>query len=269
MFKKRLPILPPIYLSLVLILSACIQSGAESYYLKDKYTLVPSELPNLPPGLKPSVESEIGIREPCSFKIPKALKLPAIEAFSSEDVDESHIQIDLPRNLCVPAYPPELKGYFIVLFTDPIIEEYKEQVISKGGIIYSYIPENGFIVKMSDKTRNEIEDLRIVKWVGIYQPAYKITPAVEWTDGDPPAREVSLPLLTRTGDIILNVGVFYGEDLADILSKIESLGGKVSGTNETSPQDIRVLIDGTKIPEIANITGVVHISEYRIPEIND
>ena len=78
-----------------------------------------------------------------------------------------------------------------------------------------------------------------------------------------------MPLLTRTGIITLTVGVFGGENVTDIVNLIESFGGITSTIDGTSQNNFQVLIDATKIPEIANILGVEYISEYKMPEISD
>jgi len=262
---------PNLHLStLILVLagimfSACAESRGESIPPLDTLTPDPLETP----GKMTPDYLEIESGENCSFKIPKMLDLLAIEVFRSCDIDDDYIQITLPKNLCACSYPINSEGYYIVMFKGPIYEEYKGQIESLGGILHSYIPKNGFVVKMNERIKDKVEDLEIVEWVGIYQPAFKISVNVKWASIDPPVREVSMPLLTRTGAVTLTVGVFGGETVTDIVNQIESVGGTVSTIYGTSQNKFRVWIDATKIPEIANIVGVEFISEYRMPEIND
>lgn len=244
-----------------IMIPACSESGMKSNYLPGKPAPIPVEMP--------SDELEIQLVEPCSFIIPETLGLQAIKVFPCFNIDDDYCQIHLPGKLCIHSFPPELEGYYIVLFTGPIMDEYKEQIDSLGGTLHSYVPENGFIVKMGEKTVAMVEDLAIVKWVGIYQPAYKISVDVNWSSIDPPVPDVSMPLLTKTGQIILSIGIFIGEDAAVIVNRIESLGGTASTNNGTNHNVVRVLIDAAKIPEIANIPGIEFISEYRIPEISN
>jgi len=265
MIKPKLPLSILILVLTGFLFSACSESRGESIPLLDTLTPDPLETP----GKMTPDNLEIESGEKCSFKIPKMLELPAIEVFRSYDIDDDYIQITLPKNLCICSYPINSEGYYIVLFIGPIYDEYKSQIESLGGILHSYIPKNGFIVKMSESIKDEVEDLEVVKWVGIYQPAYKISAAVKWVSVDPAVREVSMPLLDRTGVITLNVGAFNGENMRDIVNRIESFGGSTSTIYGASQNKFRVWIDATKIPDIANIVGVEYISEYRMPAIND
>ena len=265
MIKPKLHLSMLILVLTGLLFSACSESRGESIPLLDTLTPDPLETP----GKMTPDNLEIESGENCSFKIPKMLDLLAIEVFRSYDIDDDYIQITLPKNLCVCSYPINSEGYYIVMFKGPIYEEYKGQIESLGGILHSYIPKNGFIVKMNESIKDKVEDLEIVEWIGIYQPAFKISVNVKWVSIDPPVREVSMPLLTRTGAVTLTVGVFGGETVTDIVNQIESVGGTVSTIYGTSQNKFRVWIDATKIPEIANIVGVEFISEYRMPEIND
>ncbi|MCD6229954.1 MAG: hypothetical protein J7K00_04065 [Candidatus Diapherotrites archaeon] len=188
--------------------------------------------------------------ENCIIKIPKTIKLVALTAFSSSEIDSDHIGIHIPKNLCVPSYSPEADGYYIVQFKGSVYDKDKNDIISLGGTMHGYIPEHAFIVKMSETAKNNVQNLDSVKWVGIYQPAYKMQPDL-------------IDSLDRTGNILLTVLVFSGEDKTDIADKINALGGTT-----TTTANIRTLIDASKIPEIANIIGVHFIEEYKMPTID-
>ena len=265
MIKPKLPLSILILVLTGLMFSACSESQVESIPPLD--TLTPDSIETSVKMTPDDLEIESG--EKCSFKIPKMLALPAIEVFHSYDIDDDYVQITLPRNLCTCSYPINSEGYYIVLFKGPIYDEYKGPIESLGGILHSYLPQNGFVVKMNERVKNKVEDLEIVEWVGIYQPVYKISTAVKWVSVDPPVREVSMPLLTRTGVLTLTVGVFGGENVTDIANQIESVGGIGSTIYGTSQNNFRVWIDASKITAIANIIGVEYISEYKMPKISD
>ena len=195
-------------------------------------------------------QKEESISEDCFIKIPKTIKLLALEAYPSSVVDSDYIEVHLPKNLCILSYPPEIEGYYVVQFRGPIYEEYKDQIRLLGAIVHDYIPENAFIVKMNESTREEVQNLEIVRWIGLYQPAYKMQPSL-------------INSLNRTGDMPLTVLIFSGENMTDIANKIDSPSGATATTSK-----IRILIDASKIPDIANIIGVQFIEEYRIPQLS-
>ena len=176
-------------------------------------------------------------------EVPRSIKLKVLEAYNLNDS-----KISIPKNLYIDSYPSETEGYYIVQFNGPIYEEHKTQVIDLGGKFFGYIPKNAFIVKMNESTKNEVQKLNIIQWVGIYQPAYKVSPV----------------LLDKTGNVTLTVLVFSGETITNVSHKIESLDGTIAVSSENS---IRVLIKASTIPEIANMYDVMYIEEYVMPEI--
>lgn len=269
MIKEKMYLGMLILVSTAIMFSACSESRREAVSPPDTATPNPPETPGPTPDKMTPDDVEVESRETCSFIIPKTLNLSAIEAFPYYDIDDDYIQINVPDNLCIHSYPLKSDGYYIVLFKGPVYEEYKSQIESLGGILHSYIPENGFIVNMNESIKDEVEGLEVVKWVGIYEPAYKISVDVKWSSADPPVREVTMPLLTRTGAITLTIGVFNGENVIEIGNRIESFGSIASTIYGTSQSNFRICIDASKIPDIATISGVEYISEYRIPVISD
>jgi serine protease AprX len=63
---------------------------------------------------------------------------------------------------------------FIVQFFTQPLEEYQQAITSRGGIVRHYIAQYAYLVEMSDSVRTEIEALPFVRWIGIYQPAYRL-----------------------------------------------------------------------------------------------
>lgn len=187
-------------------------------------------------------------RRECHIKIPQTISLQAFEIYVPSMIDSDYSGVRLPKNLCILQYPPGRDGYYIVQFKTVIYKKYKEQIGSLGGAILGYIPENAFIVRMNTATKEKIQDLDIIQWVGIYQPAYKIQP----------------DLLNETGKIDLVVMIFEGEDIRNISDKIESLDGiKLA----TSKNKVRAKINTSKTSDIAKITGVMWIEKYVAPEL--
>ncbi len=187
----------------------------------------------------------------CFTKIPITINLPAVKTYSSSVIDSDYVELRLPKNLCINSYPLGIDGYYIVQFKGPVYEDYKNQVKSQGGVIYDYIPKNAFIVKMGEGVKDKIQNLESVKWVGIYQAAYKMPDSL-------------IDSLNRTGNITLTVGFFAGENAEDITNKIKSLGGNILATWEHKG---RIAIDASKMPDIANILGIQFVEEYKEPEI--
>jgi len=67
-------------------------------------------------------------------------------------------------------------SYFIVQFNGPITPEMKDSLESTGVKILYYINYNAFVVRASGLTVEQAKDLRSVRWVGAFEPAYKLSP---------------------------------------------------------------------------------------------
>ncbi|MCG2825466.1 MAG: hypothetical protein L6265_02595, partial [Thermoplasmatales archaeon] len=78
-----------------------------------------------------------------------------------------------------PNILPEMKlsspnGYFIVQMNGPILQEWREEIEEAGAFIHSYIPNFAYLVFMGNAERAKVESLPYVRWVGNFEPAYKI-----------------------------------------------------------------------------------------------
>ncbi|MBA3044190.1 hypothetical protein FP804_03535, partial [archaeon] len=78
-----------------------------------------------------------------------------------------------------PNILPEMKlsspnGYFIVQMNGPILQEWREEIEAKGATIHGYIPNFAYLVFMTSETKAKINGLSYVRWIGNYEPAYKV-----------------------------------------------------------------------------------------------
>ncbi|MBN1977188.1 MAG: S8 family serine peptidase [Anaerolineae bacterium] len=164
----------------------------------------------------------------------------------------------MPDSLEVTSYEGDGTGYYIIQFDGPIYESDKAAVTALGAELFDYIPDFAFIARMDAATANAARSLSTVRWVGIYQPAYRIEP-------DLAAKYVGLGLSTPAELLVIT---FKGEDVAGIASQLESLGGTILEVTQTNWKGkIRVQIDSIQVSEIANISGVSWIEatpEWRL-----
>jgi hypothetical protein len=108
----------------------------------------------------------------------------------------------------IDSYPKGMNGYYIVQKKGYVTEEWKSMIGRMGGEIISYIPDNAFIVKMNEDIKEKIDAKEDVQWTGIYQPAYKISPALK-------GKEVSVKI---------NIILFPGESNEDVISFMKHSG---------------------------------------------
>ena len=155
--------------------------------------------------------------------------------------------------LHLEAYPAEGMGYYLVQFQGPIASSDVDALKATGADVFDYIPDFAFIVKMDNAARAAVEQQAQIRWVGLYQPAYRLSPelltraiAVENTSA--PAIDASLTLV---------VSVFRGETVAPVASAIQSLRGVILDQSQTSWQSkFKVTVPASVLAELASIPGV-------------
>jgi hypothetical protein len=142
------------------------------------------------------------------------------------------------------------QDYYIVHFDGLIQGEWKKNLEDLKVIIIGYIPDNAYLVKMNGEVRKKIEHLPFVRWIGPYQPGYKLESG----------------LLENSGEIELNVKVFRDskENILEVRNNLKALGGVITYDGNDN-YVIRVKIDATRIKDIAFIPEVEWIGEYRPP----
>ncbi|MBN1521249.1 MAG: S8 family serine peptidase [Candidatus Aureabacteria bacterium] len=64
---------------------------------------------------------------------------------------------------------------YLVQFIAPVCEEWKKEITALGCSLEDYIPHNAFIIKMTSLQKEEVDSLSYVQWIGLYQPAFKIS----------------------------------------------------------------------------------------------
>ena len=161
--------------------------------------------------------------------------------------------IPLPAELTLKSYPKGKTGYYIVQFKGPVLEKWKKALISAGARLLEYIPQFAFIVKMDDQSREFAENMEAIRWIGIYQPGYRIAPDLLASV----SKKSNQPL-------DLFVSVFPGEDVSKLESEIRRLGGEIAETSERYGR-IRVKIPLKSITALSRLNGIKWIE--KAPEL--
>ena len=162
-----------------------------------------------------------------------------------------------------PAIPEALsgnddgrKGVYIVQFKTQAIDGYTRSIESLGGKVFMYVPEYAYIVQMDNAAKAKIENLPFVRWVGNYEPAYKI---------DPDLIESSLSgskKLVRYNIMMLERGSNMQDSTGSL---IEQIGGKVH-TKIPEGYRIEATLDSEQLTKVAHSNDVLFIDLWSKPE---
>ena len=152
----------------------------------------------------------------------------------------------IPPGLEVANYAARSRGYYIVQFVGPVEEAWKAQVSALGGDLLDYIPDYAFKVRMNPAQAARAAELESVAWVGVFQPAFKISPRV---DSD--------------GLNLLRVRVERGADAGQATAAIARSGATVL---ERDREFLLVGADAAQVQAIAQVLDVAWIEPYVLPE---
>jgi hypothetical protein len=155
---------------------------------------------------------------------------------------------NLHAELAIQSYPKGENHFFIVQFIGPVTAEWKQKLEDLGGTLYWYVPDYAFLVKLDPSLITKIQSLPFVRWIGIYQPAYKI-------DAD---------LLSKgsTENVTINI-LTSCIDPSPVVSEVRNLGGKILGSSGGA---IEAQVIASSISGLATMNDVVWI-EPRYPSI--
>lgn len=179
-----------------------------------------------------------------------------------------------------PGRPPTLKvsaaeiekigrNYWIVQFVGPVKPEWGEKIKALGGKLHSHIPENAVLVSMAPQIKEKIQELPFVNWVGLYEPAYKVSPLLtgrrkKFAPNELATLSVKPKDFKPTPKGNITIMIHDTADLETISEKIEELGGTVI----TKEKDIlRVSLDLSNMDTVAKIVEVKWIEPYALPEL--
>ncbi|MFQ5910574.1 MAG: S8 family serine peptidase [Thermoplasmata archaeon] len=149
---------------------------------------------------------------------------------------------EISPNLKIHTYPSDVDGHYLVQFHGPVKEGWKNDIERLGGRVLNYIPNNAFIVQLDPGLLSEVEGLREVQWMGIYQPAYKIRPVLQSAIG-----EVSVKVIT-----------FKGEGLGQVISSLHR-DQIISYFENEEFGVVKAKVDAGDVPRLAVLNSVQYI----------
>jgi hypothetical protein len=151
-------------------------------------------------------------------------------------------QPDLPPGLTISGYAQGTNGYYIVQFTGPVQEAWKAQLAGVGGELLDYIPDFAYKTRMNPAQAARAAGLDSVAWVGLFQPAFKISPSVD-----------------LNGLNLLRVTVERGADAGQATAAIRRSGATII---DRSDNLLIVGADAAQVQEIAHVLDVAWMEPY-------
>jgi hypothetical protein len=154
--------------------------------------------------------------------------------------------LDLPPGLTI-AGQAGTRGYGIVQFDGPVTETAKAAVTATGAELLHYLPDFAFKARMTPAQMDAVEAIDEVAWVGVFQPAYKLS-------GD---------IATAT-DGLYRVQIERGANAGLATAAVVSTGATVITRSDTTLMVATDSVD--QLTALANVVDVAWISPFRFNE---
>ncbi|MGB9939198.1 S8 family serine peptidase [Methanosarcina sp.] len=188
--------------------------------------------------------------------------------------------IEFDPTVEVPAAPAALslhaaevglteENYWIVQFVGPVKSEWGDEIRELGGKLGDYVPDNAFLVRMTPEVKDQVSELDFVRWVGPYQPAYKISPLLMGIRGkvSPTAlhsAEIKAEAYRPSPLGNLKVVLHKEDDAAAVRQEVERLGGTVISAEKGV---LRISLDASRIEVLAGLPSVQWIEPFAVPKL--
>lgn len=179
------------------------------------------------------------------------------------------------KDTLVEAYPDDTAGTYFVQFHGRVREETRSRAEHLGVELLTYVHRDTYIVRMTPAQAAQLkQEAGLVRWLGIYQPAFRFSPGLDRLihesqaakEGDPADSE-SPPTARR---ITLVLTLFPGVAPGPVQEHAKRLGAELH--HEASRRDgarLWLTIDPARIPELAGVGGVEWIEAHSTPAIGN
>ncbi len=155
-------------------------------------------------------------------------------------------QPTLPPGLAIAGHAQGQRGYYIVQFHGPVEQGWKEEVTALGAELLDYLPEFAFKARMNPAQAARVAGLAPVSWVGLFHPAYKLSPD-----------------LVRDGVQLYRVRVERGADAGQATAAIARSGAEIVAREA---QMLIVAAEGAQLEAIAHVLDVAWVENFRLPQ---
>lgn len=151
----------------------------------------------------------------------------------------------IPSHLTSGGYAEGARGYYIVQFGGPVEQSWKDSVAAKGAEILDYLPDFAFKVRMTPAQARAVEAQLGVAWVGLFHPAYKLSPD-----------------LARTGTQLYTVRIERGANVRQAVSAI----GRSAQIVGTEGERVVVAATSGQLDAIARVHDVAWVANFLLWE---
>lgn len=155
----------------------------------------------------------------------------------------------IPPGLTIAGYAQGQRGYYLVQFRGPVEQAWKDRAAALGAELLDYVPDFAFKARMNPAEAARVAQLADVQAVELFQPAFKLSPAVDRSGGRP-----------------LAVLVERGADASAAAQQIAATGATVLGREG---QHLLVAASGAQVDALAQVLDVAWVENFALWQKHD
>ncbi len=184
----------------------------------------------------------IGLLLPAGTAGAQSSDEPALKLAAGTFTPARGERLATPPGLTIAGYAAGVRGHYVVQFGGPILQEWKDALAGAGGEILAYLPDYAFKVRMTPAQAATVEGLDEVAWVGVFQPAYKVSPTLDPAAG------------------LYEVQIERGANAGLITAAVASSGARVLRRSATT---LLVSADPAQLEAIATVVDIAWVDTFR------
>ncbi len=167
----------------------------------------------------------------------------------------------LPSNLTLSSYPGDGTGYYLVQFKGPILPEWKVALQKQGAVVLDYVPQFAYIVRMNSAISAQVQGFSSVRWIGIYQPAFRLSTDLDSVTANAKPGETAR-IIARS---------FTGESTENWIRGFVPLGVKLYAVGQDSGGGtiVKMELPAASIPQVAQLSATAWVELWAEPILHN
>ncbi|PDV97705.1 S8 family serine peptidase [Candidatus Chloroploca asiatica] len=166
-----------------------------------------------------------------------------------------------PRSLLLSAVHGGENPYYLVQFTGPVQASWLAQLERLGAQVLGYLPEHTHVVRLAPEDVAKVRAMYAVRWLGAYQPAYKLAPAMTAVMTGPQLADArsQVTIIAHPGESLPALRMFLRGQGAVIEDSAALATGAV----------VRATLPLASLAELAAHPAIAWIEPYLVPELTN
>jgi hypothetical protein len=161
----------------------------------------------------------------------------------------------------LPAVPKNLAAgddvrVFLVQFETQSLAEWRRQIRSLGAEVLTYVPHNSHLVRMDPALVSTVESLPFVRWVGVFEPGYRVSPELLADLNNPDVLARRFRIQTPVAGPV---------EKAALAVEIQTVGGRVVSANPEG-YIVEALLTDAQALDLLSSNHLQWIDEWSAPE---